>query len=811
MSAHVETFALPGEKEGGKLINFTYSRSLGELVGTWNAEIANAPKNAFTAGDTFSMPCMANGYIERVWTDPDGMTHLNGKDAGVKLMRSTPSAQVLATGGASSVIDDLAGFCDMPCSVGGGLEGFNVRSAVTGTTCAEAILELAMLSGCIAYIDNSGKLQVQPPAKNWALPNIQLDDSGSELDLDGYASQVTVVVTRRKKTIAEEEPEGGRTYWRGTTHDGHIERDTSISGTFRYTDADNKDVSGSYAMTILRPIDAIEETSTTITRDGVTITTVETHDIDYYDKLTTRGDQEFRLFAWAERGYEITKTTEGSYLNAQMRAVSFKETTTETMTRTFDIFDVPWIDEDRKNNNPKLNMVARETIERVTVRDGTPPDANMPTFAPPFDMKLVREYKRMDFGRGLLISEVETKYEARQIGQIAKVKTLDPETGTIKPITVFQGLRHLALTTHTSPVWVPIVTVRTTYERYKDDGSCEVSTRSEWCDEGAKWLLANGLTATGDEEVDKAQENYAKFTQKASGLSVSLEGSSAGSVWQFLELPGRVKVFVEGTQYGGNAKEWYLNGSYVPSKICPHYESNDRQCGIYGISAIGDFNGEKCPQRGRGWQSCIRAKAALEQARSEEDRPLLEAPGVGKAGTASSITRTSPTGNVIHLPAAGYQREIYIDDIISEGTAQSIANQAAANILSVKKKKGLQRTVVIPYEPSVVPDGYVTSVNHDWANMSTTVSYRDTGYVPQFAVSPSVSGISDGVSGRNAGRRTRPMSGTVQSIQNGIVMVLINGMTYPCSTKLVNIGVGDSVLVSFSSGNSMHGHIVERM
>lgn len=40
---------------------------------------------------------------------------------------------------------------------------------------------------------------------------------------------------------------------------------------------------------------------------------------------------------------------------------------------------------------------------------------------------------------------------------------------------------------------------------------------SEWCDEGAKWLLANGLTATGDDAVDKQQEEYAKFTQKVTG------------------------------------------------------------------------------------------------------------------------------------------------------------------------------------------------------------------------------------------------------------------------------------------------------
>ena len=56
------------------------------------------------------------------------------------------------------------------------------------------------------------------------------------------------------------------------------------------------------------------------------------------------------------------------------------------------------------------------------------------------------------------------------------------------------------------------------------------------------------------------------------------------------------------------------------------------------------------------------------------------------------------------------------------------------------------------------------------------------------------------------------MSGTVTRItDDGVVVVQIGGMTYSCDTKLVNLGEGDAVLVSFTSGNSLRGQVIERM
>ena len=785
-------YTFPADQGGGKLVNFQYSRSLNELIGSWSAEVAGGN---FTAGSTFSVPCMQNGIIASVYKDPDGMIHLNGKDAGVRLMRTTPPVSTLAEGNAGAVITDLANYCGIECSVGLGLSGFNVRSVATGTTCAEAILELAMLSGYIAYISNTGGLVLASPAST--LPNfpIVLDDSGSELDLDGYATQVTVVLTRRKQTIKEENHGSTTPKYKGRTPSGDTTSKT-YRGTFDYIDAGGYAVTGTYSITTLEPLGVIAESVRSITRNGVTVKTTENHSYNIKTKTVWRGDQEFRLFAWCETGYTTIQETSGSYPSTAMGGgvANFSEKTTETMTREFSIFDAQWVPADWEG---ALDMVDRERSTRMTTRTGgQPPDAGMPAYAPPFDAIIDREFKRTDFGLGLLCYEKETRNEARQVGTIGAMK----KNGSML---LYKNNSYMALQSHSSPVWVSVEIYRTYYEKFRKDGTCEVSTRSEWSDDGARWMLANGLLKTGDDRLDKYQEDYAKFTQDTSGMEVSLQGSGiSANLWQFLELPGRVKVTsnVQGGEdkFGLNSSGWYMNGGYVPSRFCPHYDRTSRGCGIFGIAAVGDFEGEKCPYAGQGWSPCVRARAALEQARSEQDRPLLEPPVVGIASIGNQ-----------HV---GYQREIYVDEIMTDGQAQSIATTAAQNILKVKGTKGLRKTVTIPYNDEIILDGCVVSVAHDWGNMRTTVSYRVSGDIPDFLIPASVAGVASGISDRDAGRRTKPMSGTVTAVNDdGIVLVNIGGVTYPCSTKLLNIGSGDAVLVSFTSGNAVRGQIVERM
>lgn len=213
-------FNLPDLKNGGKITAFNYSHSLNELVGSWSANIAGG---TFKAGNSISFGnVIKNAIITRAYKDSSGLWHIEGKDAGVKLMRSTPDAADLPKGDARTVIRYLAEFCDIDSSISvgnHGLTGFNVRSVITGSTCAEAILELAMFSGYIAFIDNNGKLNVKKPAlstPSFSVADI-IDDSGSDFDLDGYATHVLVSLTRKNVENDSGDDDEQVEYYSGTT------------------------------------------------------------------------------------------------------------------------------------------------------------------------------------------------------------------------------------------------------------------------------------------------------------------------------------------------------------------------------------------------------------------------------------------------------------------------------------------------------------------------------------------------------------------------------------------------------------------
>ncbi len=204
-------YNISSNKNGGKITAFNYSRSLSELAGHWSAQVAGG---SFTAGNSISFGnILTDGVISKSRKDSSGLWLIEGYDAGVRLMRSTPNVEDLPEGSAKTVIQYLANFCGITLSMSdNGLSDFNVRSLISGSTCAEAVLELAMLSGYVAFIDNSGNLCVQSPA-TVNTPNFQnvIDDSGSDFDLDGYATQVTVLL-RKSSTQPKDNSSQEQTY-----------------------------------------------------------------------------------------------------------------------------------------------------------------------------------------------------------------------------------------------------------------------------------------------------------------------------------------------------------------------------------------------------------------------------------------------------------------------------------------------------------------------------------------------------------------------------------------------------------------------
>ena len=153
-------------------------------------------------------------------------------------------------GDARTVIQYLADFCGVSLSMSGtGLSGFNVRSVISGSTCAEAILELAMFSGMIAYINNAGQLIIAAPSSTVGTFSNIINDSGSDFDLDGYATQVLVSLTSRQ-IENEEESSSGETeeYYSGETPSDKVTQERT-SGSFS---------NGSYSITTLQPLDVVK-------------------------------------------------------------------------------------------------------------------------------------------------------------------------------------------------------------------------------------------------------------------------------------------------------------------------------------------------------------------------------------------------------------------------------------------------------------------------------------------------------------------------------------------------------------------------
>ena len=797
-------FSLDADKNGGKITAFSYSHSLNELVGSWSAR---AVGGTFKAGKSITFSgVMSDGIITSAYKDSEGLWYVEGKDAGVKLMKSTPDISDLPEGNTKNVMRAIADFCGITLiwsMAQNGIDDFNVRSVITGSTCAEAVLELALVSGFIVYIDNLGRLNVKLPVNS--APNFNntdiIDDSGSDIDLDGYATQVLVNLNRRKWDDPNDnvDDDSGEVITTGETPSTNPSEET-VSGTFS---------NGTYSITTLEPFGVVSEVRTSITDNGVQVTTVETHEYEHKHKIIWRDNQEYVLFAFIEKKYELERTAEGQY-NGVLYSTSasgtniisinpkFKEVTTETLTRTFSGSDaVIGIPEDWQGN---LKLVSKETITRSTVRTGdVAPSENMPPYSPPFDSQITRTYKQEKNGTRLLCDEVELTYEARQVGSVAPVKS----NGTNIPH-FLQG-SNLAIQTHSTPQWVLVKKKCSYFEQYDNDGQCLISARSEYSDDGAEWLVDNALTDTGNSDMNAYQAAYAAFSQNSKGLQVSTGSSISRASWQFVELPGRTKSSVTQSDIDkalGNVSDWYDNGQYVRQSVCPHYNSSTKSCNVYMLDnpssqSCNHYNGTRL------WLTCTRALAALARAR-ENDTSQVEVPIIGTASISGGSSKS---------PNVGYQKDIYIDEIITDDEkAQEIADTIAENILTVKGIKGLRKTVIIPYNTNFQPNGTIIEVSHDWENLQTSITYKESGDIPECLISQSVSSVAAFVTARENAKLNVPHYGTVNEVKSeGYISVQVGNSEVSCTTKLKNLAKDDVVLVVFPVGNKLRGQVIARL
>ena len=783
-------YALEGKIKDHKLISFTATTEAWDLVGNWSAVIG--PKDngeydlsQFQPGTAIDFEHLKKGLITGWSRGDDGQILLSGYNAGGWLYRTLGAVSALPAGGSVALMQHLASRAGLSLSASGGLSGFNARSLVTATTVAEALVELAQLSGLVLYIDNDGKVQGRSPIlRNIAFPTV-LSDNGRNLDLDAYATGVTVILYRRKKTKEEESggTEGGKPqgpFMRGTTPSGNI---TEV----------RKSGEG-YAITTLEPIGQVKKTESNVTiqAGGDTITLKET--ADYVHNITTgtrwEGNREVRWFRWVLEGYTKVRERSGAYTTSDGRQLNFKETTTETYALTWS-----WI----------TNRKETERIEKRTVREPKITGQGL-SESPPYDLISTTTYTRDDLGRRVIRTTNESVYEKMDIGRFAPLRSVDnPEV----LITDHRGVPKV-INGSVATEWVERIKASQTIENISDDGGVDFSSTTTSDDEGAHWIIKNGAylvdtDLTNETPAQKVAretaEAYAIFTDGSDDLDVSAAqgGQPCDVAYDELVLQGMERYWhsIPDTGVPVNGENWYdpATGGYVPSAVCPHY---DTTCEIYELPVVWTHEGKECPYRGRNWRDCPRALAALEQVKSEEDTQEFEPPVVCTAGTVDS--------------GAHHVRKIYIAEFLTEAQARSIGQQIASNLLKIKGARGIRQSVTVPLDTSLAPDGTIVSVSHDFKALKSSVSYRVDERVPDILLPDSVASAAYQIGERERNRNMRSVIGEVIEIDKatGRIKVLAENTVLNCSTKLKWLGVGDQVTVELPAGNGVNGTITAR-
>lgn len=771
----VFTYSPDGSIGGLKILSYSYSRDASSLAGKWTL-ILGSGDLPFEVGDTVTLAGMAGGLVTSCARGDNGEWTVAGSDKGIFLQKTAPDMDDITEGGSLAVISALAGLCGLTVIGSGGLTGFNARSLISSNTCAEAVQELAQLSGKIAYIDNSGRLVLASPET--AVPSFEtvLSGGGESLDLDSYATGATVIVQRRRESDAESSG-GVKLVWVGSTPSGILSTET-FSGTEVLADG-----GFSYEAEVYKQLGIPKRVYYSIETGNMIKTHEAVYEYDTDSFTEMRGDQEYRIFEWAMLSEVLTTTVTGEFPASDGTLVYLEETITKTMTRSYDLD----------------GRIDTEHEESITTRFASGAGGMTIPAAPPFDFRIDRKYGYSIFDDSRVMTEVEQRYEKRSLSRLVPV--IDANTNEHLTVTLPGGIRYVLLPQTEFDDWILIQTTRTVHEVMKD-GECVVRASAEHTDDGAGYLLANGYTLPDDLEdptVGDAEKAFVALSMKAGYSEVEIlpGGSSLGGDRQRVELPGRRRVYVARESGMEGMESWYWDGSYVPSKICPHYSAGT--CGIADIEVVGGtLSGDRCPYRGLNWTGCERAESALERARGEEEnRKLLETPVICTAG-----------GGEVWI-----SREIYIDDIVTDEQAETIGNQIAANILASKGGiRGICRTVTIPLDASIHPTGVITSVSHDWKALHSTVTYRVDKAVPDILIPNTVSSAAAMVADRENSRRQRGYVGRVLTVDDsGIITVLVANRAVRCTTRLRYVAVNDTVLISMPGGSRGFGMVVERL
>ena len=758
--------ALPNTLLGCTILDMEYQRGVRALVGSWSATLVSTASPC-AVGDAVSLAgIMVGGVCTGLRDNKNGSWSLEGYDAGAELLRGVPPIEALSPcAKIKDAILMLAGHCDVACSFGGDgdLDVGNALLFVQGASCADAIMDLALLCGCVTYISNNGTLMVQPPGGT--LPSgldTVLSDSET-IDIDGYATKSVVLLHRRYK------PKEGQStdwWWEGSTPSGSL-TETTLSGNMP---------GGTYSMTIYEPIGAPKSEHSLVEESGMRQEYNATYEYATSTPLEVRDGQEWRIIKWALRHSTITKSTTKTLdaLDPETGAlvtVTFSETTTQETTRSV---------------NLDGGYVSSETIVSKTVKS----DEEDPNPAA-FDKRVTRNVEISGFGQAGLVVETEETWVQKELGAYRNVQ------GANATYTVGGKVYPIGIKTHSTIGWMLETTSRVVREVYDESGACVARLETVHADEGTPDALRSGVV-TPAESAAAAMSRIKNYQSTDIRMSIRPGSSAIPMDVSTVELPGRRQVFEVQPEDGSEIfpERWYIgDGLVAPVPVCPHFLRMGKRCRIKDIE--GTMSGDDCPRGGRGWKTCPRAEEATGRASRSAEVPMDHAPVVGTAGSGSICT----------------MREISVDKVLSDSEAEALAETLAGNILAVKAAgRGILRTVTVPLDTSIEPGGAVVGVTHSLKSLTSSVTYRDpTRPAPEYVFTRSSGMAAMEIFDKKISRTGRYTIGEVlgKDSASGDWNVKASNTVLRCASSKKH-SVGDAVLVFLPPGSTQHGSIVRR-
>lgn len=792
---------------------FLYSCDVRSLVGSWSATVLLSTAPAL--GDGWSVPGVMEGGIltsaVKKGEAADGRTYwaLGGYDAGFKLMTSAPLAHQVQASELGAVIRELIEGCGLAADVT--LErtlDVDARYLVSGDTVANAVLDLALIGGAVACVTADGTVKVAPPRACGEFPTrgLTIDDVESKsLDTDGYASGVIVTLGRRAKSKSSKSTSASSIYNdKNTVQTGSLTRE-SQSGVSSITAG-----TLSWSYTMLKPLGVIEEFNAELWLPGIGVSKVfsSSYEYDVETTLLRTGEKQSRVWKYCLTSASAVESTE---INATYYDSATGKTATETVKR------IAEHTVERSYDVDKTHILSETSTTKIY-----DPDVGMKE---PFTSRTQRDWTWEDDSNYRAVLERSWQYSEKDVGQADVVR--DPATSKPLTIKLADGTdSYVLLNGNQATMQIKSESVTNTEEIFNDDGECVMRIERSTDDDGLNDMLSRGLFG----------DLYdAKNTQVKAAMAQLRNLSQSGSM-RIQQMPGSSSIStevetqtMEGDTYkadttassGSSYKKRYVEGTFA-QEVCP-FLCSDGTCGVISEPAAASVNESSGSLVEDGveyastyWNSdgtTTTANKGSKCTKLDSDGGTPNYENCPKY-TSLKFMAASTAGSGAGVPVIGLagdgaiwtEKEVYIDEELSDNDALILARQIAENILAVKQvSRGIIESVTIPLNVNINPDGGVMGVSHDFGSLRTTLSYRPHDTTPpDYIMLLTTASAALNVFDKANIAKGRSAYGRVVDVRPDRALVILGGRPVSCTSSL-SIKRGDNVLVFMPPGSVANG------